>query len=82
VEKATRNLTLHLPTDLIRKAKVYAAQHDTSINNLVKELLEQKVSDEDRYRAAATRILEIAKKGPYTSVDPASIRREDIYERW
>jgi hypothetical protein len=28
----TKNLTLHLPLELVRRAKVYAAQHDTSIN--------------------------------------------------
>jgi plasmid stability protein len=77
-----KNLTLHLPADLIRRTKVYAAQHDTSINNLVKELLEQTVSSEDRFRAAADRLLALADQGPYTTVDPGSIRREEIYERW
>jgi hypothetical protein len=52
----TRNLTLHLPADLIRKAKVYAAERDTTINTLVKELLEQAVSSQDRMRAAGARI--------------------------
>ena len=28
----TRNITFSLPTSLIRKAKVYAAWHDTTIN--------------------------------------------------
>ena len=78
---ATRNITFHLPDDLIREAKVYAAQHDTSVNALVKDLLEEKVNKAARVRAAALRILEIAEKGPYSSVDPKSIRREDIYER-
>ena len=77
----TKNLTLHLPVDLIRRTKVYAAQHDTNINTVVKNLLEQVVSTEDRYRAAADRLLELADQGPYTTVDPGSIRREDIYDR-
>jgi plasmid stability protein len=74
-----KNLTLHLPVDLIRRTKVYAAQHDTSINSVVRDLLEQLVSSEDQYRTAADRLLELADQGPYTNVDPASIRREDIY---
>jgi hypothetical protein len=78
----TRNLTLHLSAELIRKAKVYAAERDTSINTLVKELLEQAVSSQDRMRAAGARILEMARRGPHSTVDPASIRREEIHERW
>jgi hypothetical protein len=35
----------------------------------------------DRYRVAADRLLELACQGPYTTVDPGSIRREEIYER-
>jgi hypothetical protein len=78
----TRNLTLHLPKELVRKAKVYAAQHDTSINSLVKELLEEKVSSEDKVLAAGKRILESSKRGPHSSVDISALRREDLYERW
>ena len=77
-----RNITFSLPAELIRTAKVYAAEHDTTVNTLVRELLDDKVNAEDRARAAAERVLEIAKRGPYSSVDPGSIRREDLYERW
>jgi plasmid stability protein len=80
VEK-TKNLTLHLPADLIRRAKVYAAQNDTTINSVVRELLEQRVSREDRMRLAADRILAIADHGPLTSEDPGLISRDAIYER-
>jgi hypothetical protein len=82
VELTSRNLTLHLPADLIRKAKVYAAERDTSVNTLVKEFLEQTVSGQERVRAAGARILDIAKRGPHAAVDPASIRREELHERW
>jgi plasmid stability protein len=78
----TRNVTLSLPADLIRKVKVYAAEHDTTMNAVVRDLLTEKVSAQARPRAAAHRILEIARRGPYSSVDPSSIRRDEIYERW
>jgi plasmid stability protein len=76
-----RNITFSLPTDLVRQAKVYAAEHDTTINSLVRELLEEKLTREGRVRAAAERILQIAERGPYSAVDPSSIRREELYER-
>lgn len=61
---------------------MYAAEHDTSINALVRELLEDKVTQQKRARAAADRILDIASRGPYTAVDPGLIRREELHERW
>ena len=77
-----RNLTLSLPSPLIRQAKVYAAEHDTTINALVRELLQEALSREDRARAAAERVLAIAKAGPYFSIDPGSISRDELHERW
>jgi hypothetical protein len=77
----TRNLTPHLPADLIRRVKVYAAQRDLTINGVVKELLEKTVGSEDKARAAADRILEVARRGPWSAVDPASISREELHER-
>ena len=78
---ATRNLTLSLPEDLIRSAKVYAAGHDTSINNLVKALLEEKLARESRALDAADRLLALAEQGPWFDTDPGTIKRDDIYER-
>jgi plasmid stability protein len=77
----TRNLTLNLPVDLIRKAKVYAAEHDTTVNAYVRVLLEEALTEAQRTRAAVRRILEIAEEGPLSSVDPASISRDEIHER-
>ncbi len=79
VEK--RNITLSLPADLIRRAKIYAAEHDTSVNTLVWELLQDALSREDRADRAVARLLELAAAGPYSSVDPGSIRRQDLYDR-
>jgi plasmid stability protein len=78
----TRNITLSLPTDLIREAKVYAARHDTTINAVVRGLLQEALLPESRAVAAAKRLLAIAARGPYFTIDPRSIKREEIYERW
>ncbi len=78
---ATRNITFSLPADLIHQAKVFAAEHDTTINALVRDLLKQALTGEDRVRAAAARLLALAERGPYSVVDPGSIRREELHER-
>lgn len=77
---SSRNITFHLPEDLLRAAKVYAAEHETSVNSLVRELLQEKLGA-DRTRAAATRLLAIVERGPYFNADPGSIRREELHER-
>jgi plasmid stability protein len=83
---ANRNITLSLPVDLIRQAKIYAAEHDTTVNALVRELLEERLSPAEQARAAGQAFLEIARRGPSSPIDPGSIRREEIYEerlkRW
>ena len=67
--------------DLIRQAKVYSAEHDTSINALVRDLLQDALSRESRARTAAERFFQIAERGPHSAVDPGSIRREELHER-
>jgi plasmid stability protein len=77
----TRNITFSLPSDLIRKAKVYAAEHDTTINTLVRELLQDALERESRMQAAVNQLLVLADRGPYFTTDPGSIPREELYER-
>jgi len=76
-----RNITFSLPADLVRQAKIYAAERETTVNALVRELLQEKVNGELRARAAAERVLRVAERGPYSDVNPASIRREELHER-
>jgi plasmid stability protein len=78
---SSRNITFNLPDDIIRAAKIYAAEHDTTVNAFVRELLNEKLTADGRSRAAANRLLEIAERGPYFATDLASIRREELHER-
>ena len=77
-----RNITFNLPADLVRQAKIYAAEHDTTMNALVRQLLQDALSRDSRARAAADRLLALADQGPYFTIDPGSVRREDLHERW
>lgn len=76
-----RNITFSLPTDLVRRAKVHAAERDTTINALVRELLEDTLGRDDRAQSAAKRLLSLANRGPHFTVDPGSISREELHER-
>jgi len=79
VEK--RNITLSLPKDLIRQAKVYAAEHDTTVNGLVRELLAETLARDSRAQLAAKRVLELAEQGPYFTADLRKISRQELHER-
>ena len=77
----TRNITLSLPADLIRQAKVYAAAHETTINRLVRDLLAETLARDARAQAAAKRLLELAQQGPYFTADLGEISRDEIHGR-
>lgn len=76
----SRNITLSLPDELVRKAKVLAAQRDTSVSALVASLLEHLVDRSSGYdeawadeEAAMTRgVLEVGE---------VTWSRSDLHER-
>jgi hypothetical protein len=78
----TRNVTVKLPADLLRQAKMYAAEHDTTVNAVNRQLLEERLAGNTCVKVATQRFLELAELGPYSPIDPASSRREELYERW
>lgn len=51
------NITLKLDSDLLREAKVLAAQRDSSVSRLVAEQLESLVRREKSFEAAKRRAL-------------------------
>ncbi|HUK19544.1 MAG TPA: DUF6364 family protein [Bryobacteraceae bacterium] len=76
-----RNITPNLPKDLLRQAKVYAAEHDTTINRMVREFLAQAVARDSRALEAMKRLLELTKQGPYFDADLREISRDEVHER-
>jgi hypothetical protein len=55
---ATQNLTLKLPADTIRKAKVVAAERGSSISALVIRKIEEIVGEDAAYQTARRRAFE------------------------
>lgn len=76
-----KNITFSLPVDLLRDAKVFAAQHDTTMNAMVRELLEEKLRSNRRATAAVEQMLAIAAEAPLFSVDLQSLSRDELHER-
>ena len=76
-----KNITFSLPVDLLREAKVFAAQHDTTMNAMVRELLEEKLRSNRRAIAAVEQMLAIAAEAPLFSVDLQSYSRDELHER-
>lgn len=87
------NLTLSIEDDLLKQARLYAIQHDTSVNAMVREYLKsvvEQVSDERRARRlqAVENIQRIAEEIRQENQIPEGVTwtREDAYadreERW
>ncbi|MGH3444532.1 MAG: DUF6364 family protein [Nocardioidaceae bacterium] len=78
---ATRNLTLTLPVDLVRLAKVAAARRDTSISALVADYLRTLAGQDDDYDLVWQREREAMSAGLDMRVGEISWSREDAHER-
>ena len=58
-----QNLTIKLPAEIVRKAKVVAAERGTSISALVTSKIEELVGEDAEYQAAKRRAFEWLKQG-------------------
>ena len=77
---ATRNLTISLPEDLVRRAKVLAAERDTSVSALVRDLLAeatQRAEADDRW----AREEDVMRRGDLLRVGPGTRPRDELHER-
>ncbi len=76
---ANRNITLSMPEELIRRAKIESAKRDLSISALMREALEKDLRAGDQGKRALRRFLSLAKKHP-TEMPKKLWKREDLYE--
>jgi len=75
-----RNLTLSLPVELIRAAKIQAAQNDMSLNAWVQRAIDQSTRFNRGYLAAGEKILEAAEKGT-VKIPKRKCTRAELYDR-
>jgi hypothetical protein len=80
VKLQKRNITLSLPTDLIRKAKVEAAEHNLSLNAWIQQAIDHTLRFDHGYIAAGERILAASEKGLF-KMPKKRLTRAELYER-
>jgi predicted transcriptional regulator len=74
-----RNVTFSLPVDLVRKAKILAAQQDKSLNAVVRDALERAVEGDRGYRSAGERLLKQSDSGLF-DIPPERWTRDELHE--
>ena len=78
----TRNVTLALPADLLRRARILAVQRDTSVSRLLADVLEELVETENGYALARQRSLARLEQGFGLGTNGrVEWRRNDLHER-
>lgn len=76
---AKRNLTLQLDEDVIRRARVMAAQRGTSVSGLVAHELEELIARDARYQEARHRAEDVmARSSPRGG---RTWRRDELHDR-
>jgi hypothetical protein len=75
-----QNVTISLSRQALRKARILAAQRETSISGLLAQQIEVLVEDEDAYVRAERQAMALLEKGFHLGgVKKAS--REELHER-
>ena len=76
-----QNVTVSLTRSTLRKAKVLAAQRETSISGLLAMQIESMVGEDEAYTRAETRARELMAHGFPMGRGRAKISREELHER-
>lgn len=80
--KQTQNVTLAIPKDVLRKAKILAIQKNTSLSGLLTQTLVDMVSREEAYEQARQRNLEMLESGfDLGTQGNTNWKREDLHDR-
>ncbi|MEF8822840.1 MAG: DUF6364 family protein [Desulfohalobiaceae bacterium] len=74
------NITLSADSELIKKAREYAAQHGTSLNQMIRRYLEQITSTEDK-ESCAREFEQLARQHGGSSPEGFVFDREEAHDR-
>lgn len=77
----TRNITLSVPDDIVRKVKVLAAQRDTSVSAIVTEMLAQLVGTDPSYDDQWAAEVAVMAAGTGMRVGDIAWSRDELHRR-
>jgi hypothetical protein len=78
----TQNVTLAIPKDILRKAKIMAVEKGISLTGLLTQALTEIVMKEEKYREARRRNCELLDEGlDLGTGGNITWKREDLHER-
>lgn len=75
-----QNITLTVDKEILRKARVLAAERSTSVSGLLATELERMIGDRDRYESAKAAAIAELRRG-YDLGGGRLPSRDEIYER-
>ena len=79
---STQNVTLAIPRDILRKAKILAVQKNTSLSGLLTQALVDLVAHQEAYEQARRRNLDLLDHGfDLGTQGSISWKREELHER-
>jgi hypothetical protein len=76
-----QNVTLSLPKEVLKKAKILAIEQDSSLSSLMSRLLEELVNKRDAYRQAREHHLAVFENFDLGTGGLVNWSREDLHER-
>lgn len=77
-----QNITLSLPKETVRKAKILAAERQTALSALLTETIEEMVAKFDMFEIAKQRQLVLMERGFDLNLDKTMTRvRDELHER-
>ena len=76
-----KNLTLAIEEDVLREARKYAAERETTVNALVREYLTGLVSQQERSREARRQLLALSESSTWDPGPGWKWNREELYDR-
>lgn len=77
-----QNVTLSIPRELLKQAKIIAAGQDKSLSQLIRESLEEKVREAVDYNKARNRQMRLLKKGlDLGTGGEVKISRDELHAR-
>lgn len=80
--ETTQNVTLAIPKDILRKAKILAVQKNTSLSGLLTQTLVDLVAHQEAYEQARQRNLALLKSGLNLGTGgQITWRRDELHER-